>query len=123
MDITEGAARKPKRPGGEKRGNNLDRARRKRRFLNDPQYHGTGETCECVHCHNVLTYATVEADRKDQGGSYRYENVQPACRRCNAARSNNPNWVYVPDAGADVPRLRRVRARVAHPESSVPVAA
>jgi 5-methylcytosine-specific restriction endonuclease McrA len=57
---------------------------------------GDGSQCPCVHCGGLLSYTTVEADRiipGSQGGSYRRENVQPACRRCNASRQDNPDWV------------------------------
>lgn len=77
------------RAGGEKRGNAQDRRRRKLWMLDT---FGDGERCECVHCHVSLTYDVVEADRIVPGGSYRRENVQPSCRRCNAQRSNDVNW-------------------------------
>lgn len=78
------------RPGGEKRGNSRDRAARKRWML---ATFGNGTTCPCVHCGTPLTYATVEADRIVPGGSYRRDNVQPACRADNLARSNHLDWV------------------------------
>lgn len=81
-----------KRHGGEKRGNSKDRAARKMWMLKS---FGNGETCPCVHCGTKLTFVTVEADRIIPGGSYRRENVQPACRRCNLARSNDLNWTPV----------------------------
>lgn len=78
------------RPGGEKRGSAADRRARKLWML---ATWGTGKTCPCVHCGKRLNYETVEADRIVPGGSYRRENVQPACRACNLARSNNLDWV------------------------------
>lgn len=78
------------RPGGEKRGNSADRRRRKVWMLS---HFGNGVTCSCLHCERELTFETVEADRIVPGGSYRRDNVQPACRRCNAQRSNNIDWV------------------------------
>lgn len=75
--------------GGEKRGNSRDRYARKTWMLSA---FGTGRTCPCTHCGKRLTRATLEADRIVPGGSYRRDNIQPACRRCNAQRSNNPNW-------------------------------
>ena len=77
------------RAGGEKRGNATDRRRRKLWML---AHFGNGEVCPCAHCGAELDYATVEADRIIPGGSYRRANVQPACRGCNLARSNNPEW-------------------------------
>lgn len=78
------------RPGGEKRGNNKDRKARKLWML---ATWGDGTTCLCVHCDKPLTYTTVEADRIIPGGSYRRDNVQPACRTCNLDRSNDTTWV------------------------------
>lgn len=79
-----------KRPGGEKRGNSQDRRRRKMWML---AAFGDGEKCPCVHCGMMLSYETVEADRIIPGGSYRRENVQPACRACNLSRSDDITWV------------------------------
>ena len=88
--MTTTATLRKTRPGGEKRGNSKDRAARKRWML---ATWGDGITCLCVHgCGTVLDYAHVEADRIIPGGSYRRDNVQPACRSCNAARSDNPDW-------------------------------
>jgi hypothetical protein len=82
------------RHGGEKRGNSRNRAARKRYLL---ATYGDGETCPCVHgCGRRLTYDTVEADRIVPGGSYRRENVQPACGPCNKSRSNKVDWQLVP---------------------------
>jgi hypothetical protein len=77
------------RAGGEKRGNCKDRAARKLWML---RTWGNGEKCPCVHCDAMLDYDTVEADRIVPGGSYRRDNVQPACRLCNLTRSNNAAW-------------------------------
>lgn len=89
---------KPKRAGGEKRGNSADRRRRKEKMLSDPQFKHTesheSPNVHCVHCGHMLTYDTVEADRKDPSQGYAYHNVQPACRSCNLARSNNTSWVH-----------------------------
>jgi 5-methylcytosine-specific restriction endonuclease McrA len=59
---------------------------------------GDGTTCPCAHCSRPLTFATVEADRIVPGGSYRRENVQPACRPCNLGRSNSVTWTYATSA-------------------------
>jgi len=80
-----------KRPGGEKRGSAADRRARKHWML---RTWGDGENCPCVHCGQPLTFATVEADRIVPGGPYRRDNVQPACRSCNLARSDNAAWTY-----------------------------
>ena len=88
---------KPKRAGGEKRGNSTDRRRRRKWML---AKWGDGETCQCVHCGTMLTDATVEVDRiipGALGGTYRRENIQPACRRCNLERAADEAWVYAPE--------------------------
>jgi len=79
------------RHGGDKRGNSAARRARKEWMLT---VWGNGEQCPCVHCHNTVTYRTVEADRIVPGGPYRRDNVQPACRACNLARSNNTQWEF-----------------------------
>jgi 5-methylcytosine-specific restriction endonuclease McrA len=84
----------PKRAGGEKRGNSTDRRRRRLWML---ARWGDGTTCPCTHCGETLTERTVEADRiipGSLGGTYRRENIQPACRACNAARSDNIEWAF-----------------------------
>ena len=79
------------RPGGDKRGSSKDRRARKLWMLSPGAgFGGNGTEVPCaLGCGRVLTYATVEADRKDCGGSYRRCNVQPACRPCNLARSDD----------------------------------
>jgi 5-methylcytosine-specific restriction endonuclease McrA len=85
------------RHGGDKRGNAASRRARKLWLLGaieDPRlgwapFGGNGETVPCVFCEKSLTFATVEADRKEAGGPYARWNVQPACRPCNLARSDD----------------------------------
>ena len=85
------------RAGGDKRGNAASRRARKQWLLGaieDPRlgwapFGGNGTEVPCVFCEKSLTFATVEADRIVAGGSYRRENVQPACRPCNLARSDD----------------------------------
>lgn len=51
---------------------------------------GNGETVPCYwKCGRVLTERTVESDRLVAGGSYRRDNIVPACRPCNLARSDD----------------------------------
>lgn len=79
-----------RRSNGPDRGNSTDRRRRKHYLLNT---FGDGHTCECVHCGHTLDYTTIEADRivpGSQGGSYRRDNIVPACRTCNASRQDTP---------------------------------
>lgn len=77
------------RAGGEKRGNSTDRRARKYWMLGT---FGDGKSAPCVWCAMALTYETIEADRIIPGGSYRRDNVQPACRTCNLSRSNKVDW-------------------------------
>lgn len=81
------------RHGGDKRGNSRDRRARKLWML---ATWGDGIVCPCIHCEQPVTYETVEADRIVPGGSYRRDNVQPACRSCNLQRSDNPAWTFAP---------------------------
>jgi hypothetical protein len=85
-----------KRAGGDKRGSAASRRARKTWMLSQPQWQnearGTvpGESALCaLGCGDLVTFATVEADRIIPGGSYRRANVQPACRPCNLARSDD----------------------------------
>lgn len=79
------------RPGGDKRGSSYARRARKAWLL---ETFGDGTSCPCVHCGEGLTFETVEADRIVPGGSYRRENVQPSCRACNLARSDDQSWSH-----------------------------
>lgn len=77
------------RHGGEKRGNSYARRARKMWML---ATWGDGEKCPCVFCGRIVDFETVEADRIIPGGSYRRENVQPACKPCNLSKSDNAEW-------------------------------
>jgi hypothetical protein len=85
------------RPGGDKRGSAATRRARKQwllgaiedRNLGWAPFGGNGTSVPCVFCKVLLTFATLEADRIIPGGAYRRENVQPACRPCNLARSDD----------------------------------
>lgn len=81
-----------KRHGGDHRGSAQSRRNRKMRML---RVYGNGETCNCVHCGCSVNFDTIEADRIIPGGPYAFFNVQPSCRSCNCARSDNANWQYV----------------------------
>lgn len=78
----------------DRRGNSIDRRNRKVWMLITPKFGGNGTHVNCVHCGKELDYTTVEADRIQPGGSYRRDNVQPACRSCNSSRANDINWKY-----------------------------
>lgn len=84
---------KPKRPGGEHRGNSTDRANRRAWITSSKAgFGGTGTEVPCVHCGNWVSKPEVHIDRMEPGGSYRHENIQPACPDCNTERSNNTEW-------------------------------
>jgi hypothetical protein len=92
--MSERLYEKPKRAGGEKRGSSADRRTRKSWMLSEKSgFGGDGVKVPCVHCGAVVDFGGVEADRKTPGGSYRRENIQPACHNCNHERSNNTEWV------------------------------
>lgn len=75
------------RHGGEHTMNSKSRRAQRQRLVN---VYGNGVTVKCVHCGSELTAKTVERDRRIPGGSYRFENLQPSCSRCNKQRSNKP---------------------------------
>lgn len=87
-----------KRRGGDKgkgidrRGNNRDRALRRAYLLSAAAgFDGNGETVLCFwKCGTVLDAATLEVDRFPiagvDGGSYRRDNIVPACASCNGRR-------------------------------------
>lgn len=53
-----------------------------------PRLLGTGvPACRCYRCGRLLTVDTVTVDRivpGCQGGTYRRDNIRPACGRCNS---------------------------------------
>jgi hypothetical protein len=79
------------RAGGDKRGSNGDRKKR-REWLVSPEagFGGNGSEVKCFwECGRELNVWIVEADRIVPGGSYRRDNIVPACRPCNLARSDD----------------------------------
>lgn len=75
------------RNGGDKRGSSADRYARKTYLL---YAFGDGATAPCFDCGERLPRERLEADRIEPGGSYRHENIRPACRSCNARRGAAP---------------------------------
>lgn len=75
------------------RGSAKDRRTRKLWMLSPVSgFGGNGTSVPCVHCGRWCSFVSVEADRKIPGGSYRRDNIQPACKPCNLSRSNNVEW-------------------------------
>lgn len=89
------------RRGGDKRGNSLNRRRRREwlveTFRADVDLGDFGlvkvmlgfgrPACRCYRCGRLLTVDTVTADRVIpgcQGGTYRRNNIRPACGPCNS---------------------------------------
>lgn len=75
------------RAGGEKRGNKQDRARRRTWLLATFDQDLGPHQARChLHisdaCARIVTAATLTVDRIAPGGSYRHENIRPACRAC-----------------------------------------
>lgn len=83
----ERALRVARRAGGELRGNNRDRARRRALLLLE---FGDGRACPCSYCGHRLTGDDLQQDRIYPEGGYRLHNLLPACRRCNLKRCRTP---------------------------------
>lgn len=88
------------RAGGDKRGSNADRRRRRAWLVSAVAgimkdgvwiaFGGNGHAVPCWWgCGREVDETTVEADRIITGGSYRRGNIVPACRPCNLARSDD----------------------------------
>jgi hypothetical protein len=80
------------RPGGEKRGNSYDRARRRARLLLefDPDLGPDKARCHLFglspNCLGIVDALTLTVDRIEPGGSYCAENTRPACRPCQCTQ-------------------------------------
>lgn len=79
--------------------------RRRKRFLLDK--FGDGETCACSHCPTVLTFETVNVDRKIpgwKGGTYRRDNIRPSCADCGSKQGGQ--------MGQEAKAVRREQAAI-----------
>jgi hypothetical protein len=75
------------RPGGDRRGSTRNRAQRRRWLLATFDVDLGPERARCAlqlseRCLVIVDADTLTADRIDPGGSYRHDNIQPACARC-----------------------------------------
>lgn len=76
------------RAGGERRGNNRDRARRRAWLLREFDPDLGPERARCwlfalsEKCLGEVDAETLTVDRIDPSGSYRQDNIRPACRPC-----------------------------------------
>jgi 5-methylcytosine-specific restriction endonuclease McrA len=69
-------------------GSAADRRRRKQHLLDT---FGDGTWCDCSFCGVVLDFGTVTVDRIIPGclgGTYRRDNIRPACLSCNSIHGN-----------------------------------
>ena len=76
------------RNNGDDRGSSYARRARSEWLI---AHYGNGKFCGCMWCGRKLTMDTVSADRfypGSEGGSYRRENVGPACVSCNSGRAD-----------------------------------
>lgn len=86
------------RPGGEKRGNNRDRARRRRWLLEnfDPDLGPNKARCHLFGlspaCPGVVDARTLTVDRIEPGGSYAHDNIRPACTPCQNKQGALITW-------------------------------
>jgi hypothetical protein len=80
------------RPGGERRGNNRDRARRRAWLLAefDPDLGPDKARCHLFGlsdaCLGTVDARTLTVDRIEPGGSYAHDNIRPACAPCQNAQ-------------------------------------
>lgn len=79
------------RPGGEKRGNSRDRARRRRWLLESFDTDLGPDLARCHlelsdRCRGTVDRHTLSVDRIEPGGSYAHENIQPACTPCQTTQ-------------------------------------
>lgn len=69
------------------RGNTRDRAARKLWLLTAYESDMGPGLCRCYRCGELLTAREVTVDRiipGARGGTYRRNNIRPACARCNS---------------------------------------
>lgn len=79
------------------RGNTRDRLKRKLWLVINWRSNENALTCRCYRCGVLLTVGTVTIDRiipGCRGGTYRRNNIRPACAPCNmetggSTRKNN----------------------------------
>jgi hypothetical protein len=101
----------------EKRGNNVDRARR-RAWLWDRFSSPSGKTILCFHCGKRIRSKECRPNKRGRllsgfvvdrsplcghdGGTYRRDNIVPSCVRCNAKRGQLCSTGRCPQRGRKV---------------------
>lgn len=85
--MTETAENKPTHRGTTNRnarGSSYSRRIRKKWLLDT---FGNGEEAPCYRCNKLLNFLTITVDRINPGclgGTYRRDNIRPACGKCNS---------------------------------------
>ena len=93
------------RAGGDRRSNSYTR-RRRRVWLLETFDEDLGEGVARCHlklageaCHQYVDERTLTVDRIDPGGTYRRDNIQPACTPCQnyqgALITNTRRWEWI----------------------------
>ena len=88
--VRQQARRVQGRAGGEFRGSSKDRRASRERLATE---FGDGTYAPCVHCGVKLYVDDVTRDKiipGEEGGTYRHENLIPACASCNKSRQDKP---------------------------------
>lgn len=73
--------------GTDKRGNPEDRRKRRLWLMKTYRSNTYTETCRCYRCGDLLSLVTLTVDRiipGIHGGTYRRNNIRPACGSCNS---------------------------------------
>lgn len=106
------ATGKARASNGGERPNSFQRRANKHWFLNPSTGFGGNETTvPCSYCGSALLFEAIEADRiipGSLGGTYRRENIIPACRQCNARRGDRSVWSYSPNCARRLIRMGRL---------------
>jgi hypothetical protein len=86
------------RRGGERRGNNRDRARRRQWLLEtfDPDLGPDKARCHLFGlsdaCLGTVDARSLTVDRIEPGGSYCRDNIRPACAPCQSVQGALITW-------------------------------
>jgi hypothetical protein len=91
---------------GNRRGGSKDRAIRRQWLVTT---FGDGHLCHCYRCDLVLTVDTVSPDRivlGADGGTYRRDNIRPACGTCQSVTGGQAGA-----ARANANRAARIRGK------------
>lgn len=94
------ATGKSRQGNGGERPNSYQRRANKHYMLSPAAgFGGDCVTVPCSYCAMPLLFEAIEADRiipGTSGGTYRRDNLIPACRVCNARRGDSTLWSFAP---------------------------